>query len=119
MKHRLYPAKLIRVIDGDTVKLDLDLGLDVHRSAKARLARITSPEIRGDAKGLGLAARHCAMKWFRREEEGFALVCKTVRRGQFFGQWIAEVMLISEKENLNLADYMVEQGHARYTEGDL
>jgi len=119
MKYRLYPAKLIRVIDGDTVKLNLDLGLNVHVDVYIRLARVNAPECRGEAKGLGIASRHCAMKWFRNMEtnEDLTLVAKTLKKGKY-GRWIAEVMLLSEEESLNLADYLVSQGHAKYVDYD-
>ncbi len=43
----LYKAKLVRVIDGDTIDLDIDLGFDVWlKKQRIRLAGIDSPECR-------------------------------------------------------------------------
>lgn len=41
-----YNAKLIRVIDGDTIEADIDLGFDIHYIAKIRLAGINAPEMK-------------------------------------------------------------------------
>lgn len=40
-----YPATLLRVVDGDTVRLDLDLGLRIHRLENCRLFGIDAPEL--------------------------------------------------------------------------
>lgn len=41
-----YAAKLLRVIDGDTIEADIDLGFDMHYIAKVRLMGINAPELR-------------------------------------------------------------------------
>jgi micrococcal nuclease len=42
-------ATVVRVIDADTVKLDLDLGFRVHLLANCRIADINAPELRTPA----------------------------------------------------------------------
>ena len=44
---RIYKAKLVRVIDGDTIVLNLDLGFDVTRKTTVRLAGIDTNEVHG------------------------------------------------------------------------
>ena len=42
-----YKAKLLRVVDGDTIDVDIDLGFDVWlRKQRIRLAGIDTPESR-------------------------------------------------------------------------
>lgn len=41
-----YKAKVIKVIDGDTVGLMVDLGFEVYKIVRCRLARINAPEIK-------------------------------------------------------------------------
>jgi endonuclease YncB( thermonuclease family) len=41
----LYKAKIIDVIDGDTILLNIDLGFDVIKKQRIRLAQIDAPEI--------------------------------------------------------------------------
>lgn len=40
-----YRCEIIRVIDGDTVEIDLDLGLSIHFRVKVRLYGINAPEM--------------------------------------------------------------------------
>ena len=40
-----YKAELLNVIDGDTVKLQIDLGFSVHVKQSCRLVRINAPEM--------------------------------------------------------------------------
>ena len=40
-----YRATLLRIIDGDTIHLDIDLGLDTHHRVTIRLAGINTPEV--------------------------------------------------------------------------
>jgi micrococcal nuclease len=40
-----YNARVLNVIDGDTLKLDLDLGFSVHITQSCRLVRIDTPEM--------------------------------------------------------------------------
>jgi endonuclease YncB( thermonuclease family) len=51
------PAKVIDVVDGDTVRLQLDLGWHVTYTARVRIAAINSPEMKTPE---GLAAKQFA-----------------------------------------------------------
>ena len=50
----IYRAELVRVVDGDTVDLIIDLGFDTFRRERFRLYGIDAPEMRTEA---GKAAR--------------------------------------------------------------
>ena len=55
-----YKAKLLRVVDGDTVDAEIDLGFDVSVKKRIRLVGINTPECRTrdlKEKALGLAAK--------------------------------------------------------------
>ena len=41
----IYKAELVRVVDGDTVDLDIDLGFDTSRKERFRLYGIDAPEM--------------------------------------------------------------------------
>ena len=44
-----YQAKLIEVIDGDTVDLLIDVGLEIHKRERCRLYGIDAPEMPTEA----------------------------------------------------------------------
>lgn len=54
-----YRARITRVIDGDTVEAEIDLGFHVTFTVTLRLAGINAPETKGIERPCGLAAtRH-------------------------------------------------------------
>ena len=64
----IYRATVDRTVDGDTVDLRLNLGMDMVRSERVRLFGIDAPERRGSTKAAGedaywhlraLLAEHC------------------------------------------------------------
>ena len=60
---RSYPVTVVRVIDGDTPVVDIDLGLKVWlRGESLRLAEIDAPELNTSA---GKEARDYAVEWIR------------------------------------------------------
>ena len=54
---RRYPAKLVRIIDGDSFVLDLDLGFHITKRVTARLAGADTPELRSRIADNRKAAR--------------------------------------------------------------
>ena len=51
-----YRARITRVIDGDTVEAEIDLGFHVTFTATLRLTGINAPETRGTERPQGLAS---------------------------------------------------------------
>lgn len=49
----VYKAKVVKVVDGDTLDLDVDLGLRVRTQIRVRLLDVDAPE-RGDPRGRSL-----------------------------------------------------------------
>jgi micrococcal nuclease len=55
-----YEAKVVRVVDGDTIDALIDLGFDIHKKIRIRMVGINTPESRTrdlEEKKLGLAAK--------------------------------------------------------------
>jgi micrococcal nuclease len=51
-----YHVTLIKVVDGDTLTLEVDLGFRTRMVQKFRLYGINAPEVVGDTRPAGLAA---------------------------------------------------------------
>lgn len=103
-----YAARLIRVIDGDTVRLDLDLGFYEWRHDQSyRLLRINAPEMGTPA---GVEAK-VALELFI---TGKKLVAHT-EKSDHFGRFLADITATdSAGVETNVSDYMVGSGHAVY-----
>jgi micrococcal nuclease len=107
-----YKAKLARVIDGDTIVVDVDLGLGVWMHGQyLRLLGVNTPEIRGEERARGLQARLFVLS----ELEDGNLVIKTHKgdkKGKY-GRWLATVHYVNwDGEWANLNKELLEHGHA-------
>lgn len=105
-----YRARIIRVIDGDTVEAEIDLGFHVTFTATLRLTGINAPETRGTERPQGLAATRCLESLLDDlTGETRELIIRTQRdlTGKY-GHYLAE--LIAGEVNLNHT--LVAAGHA-------
>ena len=80
-----YKAKLLRVVDGDTIDVDIDLGFDVWlRKQRIRLAGIDTPESRTRnkvEKAMGLRAKEFLQKALVTSED--YITFESLGRGKF------------------------------------
>lgn len=56
-----YRAKLLRVIDGDTVDIEVDLGFKIFHDIRVRLGGVNAPEKNTSE---GMAAKAFVIMWF-------------------------------------------------------
>ena len=106
-----YQATVTRWVDGDTAKVDVDLGCHVHWRGSLRCAGYNAPEVRGDTKQAGLLATA--------EVERLCPVGSTVYLDSLafehddeeddFGRMLAEVTL---PDGRDLAELMIAGGYA-------
>jgi micrococcal nuclease len=104
-----YLAKVVKVVDADTLDIDLDLGFSITSRQRVRLGRINAWEVRGEEREKGLAA-----KWWITEklrEFDFEIAVTTGKGKGKYGRYIAEIEL-PDGTDLNKA--LVEEGHARW-----
>ena len=106
-----YRAEVVRVIDGDTVVCDVDLGFNIcMKKESVRLAKIDTPEVR--TKDKEEKARGLAAKAFVEEllPPGTVCVLESVSfsTGKY-GRIIANVVL---PDGRCLNDLLLEEGHA-------
>jgi micrococcal nuclease len=87
-------ATLCRVIDGDTLVLDIDLGFGIWKiNQKVRVLGVNCPEMRGgsnESKAAGRDAKAFTQSWF----DGRAITIRTVLEKvdiDSFGRVLAEV----------------------------
>lgn len=98
-----YRAQLIRVIDGDTLDLSIDLGFDITQKTRVRLMGINAPEMNTDA---GKLAKAFVVDWF---SEGEAITLETYKdKREKYGRYLAKVVTAKG----DLAACLIEAGHA-------
>ena len=100
-----YLATVIRVVDGDTVSLRADLGMDVSNTKHFRLAGIDAPE-RGRPGGTEATAWLTEKLKARTE-----ITIKTSKdKREKHGRYLAEIYLPGDATSIN--QQMIEAGHA-------
>lgn len=107
----VYRARVVRVVDGDTLDVTIDAGFRATREERLRLLGVNTPELRGASRPAGLAAREFATVWLAQAYAGdeWPLVVQTVK-ADTFGRYLATVWRASDGRNLN-AD-LLASGHA-------
>jgi len=83
-----YRAELDRVIDGDTVDLEIDLGFKIKHRVRVRLKDVDTPELRGAEKEEGKRYKQAVIDWFMRH--GDKCYLKTEKTGKY-GRWIGTI----------------------------
>ena len=117
MEDKLYHYKAVvaSVYDGDTCRVNIDLGLRTWvMNEPVRLVRINAPEVRGFEREQGLLARD----FLRELIGGKEVFLQTLRdkKGKY-GRYLADIWLEQDDGSwLNVNDYMVVSGHAVYKE---
>jgi micrococcal nuclease len=106
-----YAAKIVRVIDGDSVVLFVDCGFKTFRKITARLLGINAPETRGPERPLGLSSESHLRKLIACQKQ---IVVRTHRdKTGKYGRWLVELIgYDADEEPLNLNEQMVRDGHA-------
>lgn len=104
-----YRAQVVRVIDGDTVVMDIDLGLNTWlRRQHIRLAGINAPEIRGEERPQGLAAMVYLIDALQDVD---TLTIRTVKdKAGKYGRYLAELFL---PDGRSINQMMIKSGNAR------
>ena len=101
-----YKAKLDRVVDGDTVDANINLGFDITIHKRIRLTGIDTPESRTrdlEEKKRGLAAKNRLIELLGNGE--FILESREVGK---FGRVLGTIHV----GQTNINDRLVEEGHA-------
>ena len=107
-----YKAKLVRVIDGDTVDAEIDLGFSVFVKQRIRLYGINTPESRTrdlEEKERGLAAKARLTEILGKD---FLVETMLNKRGKY-GRVLGILHVENETgDRTNVNQQLVTEGHA-------
>lgn len=108
----LYRAVVVRVIDGDTIDVDIDLGFYVWiKKQRIRLLGIDAPEVKGETRPEGLAATEHLKSLI----EGESIILRTVKgddggdRDDSFGRWLGTIY----HGDIDVNAEMIRSGYAK------
>ena len=113
-----YSAKLLSVIDGDTVDLSIDLGFNIHHKVRVRLYGVDTPESRTKnelEKAAGLKSKEFVKSWF---DANLNVVIQTIKdKNEKYGRILAKVYA-DENKSKCLNEELVSSGFAKAYFGD-
>jgi micrococcal nuclease len=92
-----YRAELIRVVDGDTVDLKVDLGFYLSAALRFRVLGLDTPELRGGTPETKAKARRAKEFVLDLLSSAAAIYIKT-EKADSFGRWLAEVQYSPDGE---------------------
>ena len=109
----IYRVKqVLKVVDGDTIDADIDLGFDISLTKRVRLAGIDTPESRTtdkQEKALGLESK----EWLKNRLE-FAknIIIRTQLPAstEKYGRILGKLYINNEETSLN--EQMIDEGYA-------
>jgi len=99
-----WPALVTRVVDGDTIDVELEQGFGDYKKMRFRLARVDTPELRSRDPEERKHAR-LAKKFVEELLLYQYVIVKSEKTGKY-GRWLAEIWL----EEVNVNDMLIDEG---------
>lgn len=103
----IYDAIVRSIYDGDTMRIDIDLGCSTWvGNEPVRLRGLDAPEVRGVEREAGLAARDW-LRWLLPEGTNIVVVTQKDDRGKY-GRYVVDVY----KDDVHVNQALIDAGHA-------
>jgi micrococcal nuclease len=100
--------EIVKIVDGDTVDIVLDLGFDVYRKERVRINRVDTPESNSkDAteKKLAIEAKNYVSTWMINQKKIRIKTFKDDKYGRLLGEFYGD-------EDVCLSDLLINGGYA-------
>jgi micrococcal nuclease len=110
--------QVIKVVDGDTIDVDIDLGFSISYSQRLRLAGIDTPESRTTdklEKSLGLESKEYLKSKFK-DAKNIVVRTEKPDSSEKYGRILGWVYVNGDSKSLN--EQMIEDGYAWGYMGD-
>ncbi len=117
MERFWYGAKPLKVIDGDTIELMVDLGFNIHFKMRVRLYGVNTPESRTKdlaEKELGLKAKKFTEDWLTNHQ--WVFVNTIPDKNDKYGRILAKIYSsekVDEPATACLNSDIIQSGYAR------
>ena len=94
----IYNAKILNVVDGDTVDVELDLGFYVFAKERMRLNGLDTPEMNSMEPSVRKLAKDA--KEFVATFTGHLVTIKSYKQDKY-GRFLADIYLVGDVESIN------------------
>ena len=102
--------KVLKVYDGDTITVEIDLGCFTTVTKVVRLLGIDTPEVRGDERPEGLVARDYLRNWLDeaiRADTDIIIRTHLDKTGKY-GRLLGELFI----NNISVNEHLIREGYA-------
>lgn len=100
--------EIIKIVDGDTVDIVLDLGFDVYRKERVRINRVDTPESNSkdvNEKKLAVEAKNYVSTWMINQKKIRIKTLKDDKYGRLLGEFYGD-------GDVCLSDLLIDGGYA-------
>jgi micrococcal nuclease len=103
-----YSARIINVVDGDTIDAEVDLGLRIFAKVRFRLYGIDTPELRDIDPATREKAQKAKQYLIDKVLDKEVILHTYMDRGDKYGRWLCTVLY----EDKSLNDELIAEGLA-------
>lgn len=112
-----YPCKILNVVDGDTLDIELDLGFNIRMKERVRLLGVDTPEVFGrNASDAGKIASTFAKDWLneRANTGSFMYISKKYDARDKYGRSLGIIAWTNEDDTIfeDLNQALLDSGNA-------
>jgi micrococcal nuclease len=104
-----YKATVVKVIDGDTVKLNIDLGFNISWTTPCRLAGINTDELKSKDTVLQESAKGAKTYMELLLKEGSKVTIKS----KSLDKYKRPIVILQTDKGLNINEELVLKGYAK------
>lgn len=104
-----YNAEILRVVDGDTLDLKIDVGFKMTTIQRCRLLFVNCPEMKGITYDEGVRS----MEFVKELVSRFKNVVVRTHKSDSFGRYLAEIIgTDSDGKDYNVGEELIKNGMA-------
>jgi micrococcal nuclease len=110
--YEYHVKNLSKVVDGDTIDVDIDLGFDISFSSRVRLAGIDTPESRTAdkmEKALGLESKEY-LKYKLKDAKSIVIKTEKMDSSEKYGRILGWIFIDGQEVSIN--QQMIDDGYA-------
>jgi micrococcal nuclease len=110
--YEYHVKNLSKVVDGDTIDVDIDLGFDISFSSRVRLAGIDTPESRTAdkmEKALGLESKEY-LKYKLKDAKSIVIKTEKMDSSEKYGRILGWIFIDGQEVSVN--QQMIDDGYA-------
>lgn len=103
----MFLIRQFRVVDGDSIKMEIDLGFHMRADVDVRLMGIDAPERTGESRDAGVAVTEVVRKWMASRFHGDTSLVLVSKGLDKYGRSLGDV-LENGQPGKGLCDFLLE-----------